>query len=127
MITGFYAAILAFLFIVLIFNVIAKRLTFKIGIGNGGNHMLEKAIRVHANFAEHVPFAVLLIALCEYGGITAVYLHVMGGLLVLSRVLHAVGMSKTSVRSIGRTVGVLGTACVIVMAAVLLILQYVTA
>ena len=127
MITGFYAGLLAILYIVLIINVIRKRMKFQIGIGDQNNHVLAKAIRVHANFAEHVPFAILLMALCDYNQTNAVYLHIMGVTLVIARIAHAYGLSKTSVRSIGRSIGVLGTMAVILFAAILLILQFVTA
>ncbi len=127
MITGFYAGLLAIILIALIVNVIRFRLTFKIGIGDGGNHILHKAIRVHANFIETVPFALVLMALCDYNGTRPFYLHLMGIILVISRILHAYGLQKTSVRSFGRSVGIIGTMAVIIIAAVLLILQYVTA
>ena len=127
MITGFYAGLLALVYIALIFNVIAKRLKFGIGLGSAENHILDKAVRVHGNFAEHVPFALLLMALCDYNGTDPIYLHAMGIVLVIARILHAYGLTKTSVRSFGRSVGVVGTALVIIVAAILLILQYVTA
>ena len=124
MITGFYAGILAFMYFVLIFNVIRYRIQFKIGIGNGGNHTLDKAIRVHGNFAEHVPFAVLLIGLCDYNGTDPAILHALGIILVASRIMHAYGLLKTSVRSSGRTAGVIGTVSVMLAAATLLIVQF---
>jgi len=123
LITGLYAGILALLFIALCVNVIRKRLAFKIGIGDGGNHELSKAIRIHANFAEHVPFAIVLIALCDYAQYNPYLIHAMGLTLLMGRVLHSYGLSKTSVRSSGRTFGVLMTYAVIIIAALLLIIQ----
>ena len=127
MITGFYAGLLAILMIVLIVNVIRNRLKFQIGIGDGGNHILHKAIRVHANFAETVPFTLLLMALCDYNGTKPILIHIMGITLVVCRILHAHGMYKTSVRSMGRTVGILGTMAVMAFAALILILRFVLA
>ena len=130
MVTALYAGILAILFIALGVNVIRKRLQNAIGIGDGDNHPLQKAIRVHGNFAEHVPFALLLIGFVEFNAITPfeptpIYLHFMGITLVLSRIAHAYGLSKTSVASVGRSIGVIGTYSVMMAAAILLIGQYV--
>lgn len=126
-ITGLYAGILALLFIALCFNVIRKRLSFGIGIGHGDNHELKKAIRIHANFAEHVPLALILIALCDYTQFNPYFIHAMGVSLVIGRLLHAYGLSKTSVRSTGRTLGVLLTYTTIIIASIMLIIKGVQA
>lgn len=127
MITGFYAGLLALVFLGLIVFVITKRLKYQVGIGSNGEHELEKAIRVHANFAEHVPFALILMAACEYYGAEAIYLHALGSILVIARLCHAYGLAKTSVRSIGRLIGVLGTMLALLLPALYLIIQFVTA
>lgn len=127
MITGFYAAVLALIFIALSYNIIIRRIRHGIGIGDGGNHILNKAVRVHANFAEYVPFALLLMLLCEYTTADLTYIHALGITLIVSRIFHAYGLMTTSVRSYGRTVGVIGTHLVIIFAALFLIMQYVTA
>lgn len=122
-ITGLYAGLLTLLFLILIYSVIAKRLKFKIGIGDGDNHQLAKAIRVHANFAEHVPLAIILIGLCEYARYNDTIIHALGFSLLLARILHGYGLQKTSVRSWGRSIGVLLTHAVLLIAAILLILR----
>ena len=127
MTAGFYAGLMALIYIVLIFNVIRHRLKFKIGLGTSDNHILDKAVRVHGNFSEHVPLALLLIFICDYNGTNTLYLHILGITLFVSRLLHAYGLSKTSVRSFGRSAGVIGTILVMVLAAALLIMQYVLA
>jgi uncharacterized membrane protein YecN with MAPEG domain len=55
---------------------------------------LRRVIRVHANFAEYVPFALLLIAMAELFGMPAFLLHILGVSLVFARVLHAVGVAR---------------------------------
>lgn len=124
MITAIYASLLAFLFFFLFLRVVSKRLRYRIGIGDGGNHELNKAIRIHGNFAEHVPFALLMMMLCEMTGISIYFIHAFGIMLVISRLLHAYGLSKTSVLSWGRTIGIIGTYTVILLAALLLLLRF---
>jgi len=55
---------------------------------------LRRLVRVHANFAEYVPFALLLIAFAELFGTPAYLLHPLGVSLVVARVLHAVGVAR---------------------------------
>ncbi len=60
-ITILYAALLAILFVVLSIRTIRLRRSLKIGVGDAGNYKMLRAIRVHSNFSEYVPLAVLLI------------------------------------------------------------------
>lgn len=124
MITGIYASILALLFLCLFIGVVSKRLKYKIGIGDGNNHALSKAIRVHANFAEHVPYALLMMLLCELTGISIYFVHAFGVTLVTARLMHAYGLTRTSQNSWGRSIGIIATYVVIVMAAILLLLRH---
>ena len=64
-ITAFYASLLALLFILLSARVIAQRREAKVEIGHGESAQLLRRMRVHANFAEYVPFALLLMTLAE--------------------------------------------------------------
>ncbi|TLU64089.1 glutathione S-transferase [Thalassotalea litorea] len=108
-ITGFYAGILALLYIALSFKVIGLRRRLKIGLGDGGDKELSKAIRVHGNFVEYVPFALLLLAILEINNGSQFVMHALGGALVTCRFLHAIGIAKSSGKSWQRFVGVLGT------------------
>ena len=60
-ITAFYASLLALLFVFLSFRVIGWRRLKKVEIGHGDDNQLLRRMRVHANFAEYVPFTLLLI------------------------------------------------------------------
>jgi len=65
-ITAFYAALLAVLFLVLSVRVIGWRRESRVEFGHGEDSELLRRMRVHANFAEYVPFTLLLMALaCE--------------------------------------------------------------
>ena len=59
------------LFVVLSFRVIAGRRASSTALGDGSNPDLFRRIRVHSNFAEYVPLALILLGLAE-GGITEI-------------------------------------------------------
>jgi uncharacterized membrane protein YecN with MAPEG domain len=67
-IVPFYASLLAALCIVLAARVIRIRRQERIPIGDGNNVRLQRAMRVHANFAEYVPLAVILFTFVEMQG-----------------------------------------------------------
>ena len=64
-ITSIYASLLAALFFVLSARVILLRRVVRVGLNDGGNDYLRRRIRVHGNFAEYVPFILLLILFAE--------------------------------------------------------------
>ena len=63
-----YAALLALMYIYLAIRVMMARRDAGVSIGSGGNRMLERRIRVHGNFAEYVPIALILLVLMEMRG-----------------------------------------------------------
>ena len=117
-ITAVYASVLAILYIVLSYRVAQRRMRLQVGLGTGENRELERAIRIHGNFAEYVPFALLLLALYESGGAPGWAVHVAGVALLFARMLHAVGLTQSSGRSTGRFTGILSTWLVILALAV---------
>ena len=58
-ITALFAGILAPLYILLALRVSAARRSGKVALGDGGDKNLSRRIRVHANFAEYAPFALV--------------------------------------------------------------------
>lgn len=108
-ITAIYASLLAILYVVLSYRVAQRRMRFQVGLGTGQNPELERAVRIHGNFAEYVPFALLLLAFFESGGGPAWVVHGAGAGLVIARVLHALGLTQSSGRSPGRFSGVIAT------------------
>jgi len=67
-----YAAFLGLFAVALTVRVILGRVKTGIQAGDGGNAQLAQAIRAHANFAEQVPLALLLIVLAEAAGMCSV-------------------------------------------------------
>lgn len=106
-ITGFYAGLLGLLYIVLSIKIIRLRLKFKVGIGDGDNPELTKAIRIHGNFSEYIPLALILLACFELNAGSVLMLHICGGAIFVGRVLHAIGIAKTIGASKHRQVGML--------------------
>ena len=64
----------------------------KASIGTNGSKVLDVMIRTHGNNAEFVPLALLLLLIAELMGGSPTWLHVLGGLLLVARVSHAIGM-----------------------------------
>ena len=121
-ITGMYAAVCALLILVLAFRVVQARFRHRVGIGDAGHADLALRVRVHANAVEYVPLALLLILMLELGGATTIWIHALGGTLLLARILHAIGLSTSSGRSPGRFVGTLLTWAVLLLASAILLL-----
>ncbi len=113
MITGLYAGLCGVLLVILYLRISQRRLTSKIGLGSGGDADLERRIRAHGNFIESVPIALVLLFLFEHAGAEPMYVHAFGIVLVLSRMAHAQGLSKSAGRSIGRFYGSIGTVLVV--------------
>lgn len=123
MIVTLYAGLSGILLLALSSRVVNARRTHKIGIGDGGNEELTRAIRVQANFTEYVPLTLLLIVLIEMNGNSAMVIHGLGSALLISRVLHATGLSRSSGLSTARFVGILGTWMVLAISSAILLMD----
>jgi uncharacterized membrane protein YecN with MAPEG domain len=116
-----YAALLSFLFIYLSVRVMRARQDAGVAIGSGGNAALERRIRVHANFTEYVPLALILLVLVEVRGNAAWYLHLLCLALLAGRAAHAWGVSQEPDDMRARGAGVVLTIAVLVTAALTLL------
>ena len=121
-ITATYAGLLAFLFVVLSARVIGVRRSAQIAVGDQGNVALLRKMRAHANFAEYVPFAIVLMGLGEGLQAPALVLHAMGATLLVGRLLHAIGISQIEEPLWMRVTGMLLTFSVIGSGAILCLL-----
>ncbi|MGE0417191.1 MAG: MAPEG family protein [Acetobacteraceae bacterium] len=116
-ITAFYAALLAPLFIVLSVRTIRARGAAGIAVGDGGNPLLRRRIRVHANFTEYVPLALVLMGLAESMNASPALLHGTAIALVIGRYGHAIGMSRDPEDLRFRIVGMMTTFAVLAVLA----------
>jgi uncharacterized membrane protein YecN with MAPEG domain len=96
MITAALASVLALLYLYLAARTILLRRQKNVPLGTGGDAELEKAIRAHANFAEYVPLALLLILMLELQNASRLLISFLGLLLVSGRSIHAYGVSQAS-------------------------------
>ncbi|MBT8144593.1 MAG: MAPEG family protein [Gammaproteobacteria bacterium] len=117
LITAFYAGLLGLLTLVLGGLVVRQRFRSQVGIGDGGDSRLSLAIRVHGNFIENVPLALLLLLVAEMTAAPTLLLHGCGIALVVARLLHAFGLSRSAGTSPGRFVGTATTWIVIAILA----------
>jgi uncharacterized membrane protein YecN with MAPEG domain len=65
----------------------------KVGLGSGGNEDLERAIRAQGNFAEYVPFGLILLACLELNGAAWWLVAIPGVMLIIGRLIHAIGIN----------------------------------
>ncbi len=75
-------------------------------------------MRAQANFAEYVPFALVLMALAEAGGTPGWIIHPLGAALVAGRAAHAWGITRDREDFRFRVGGMIATFSVIGCAAV---------
>lgn len=108
-ITALYAGLLALVLMGLSIWVITNRGRHKVGIGDGGNAEMARAMRVQGNFIEYVPLCLILIAVLETTKASAYGLHALGVILLVFRLLHALGLASSQGTSFGRFVGTVGT------------------
>lgn len=93
-VTALYGALNAMLNVFLANRVSTLRRREKVGLGTGESKELLVAVRAHANNAEFVPLALVMLLLAELCGGPSLWLHVAGGLLFTARVAHAIGMPR---------------------------------
>lgn len=90
----------------------SRRYTGRIASGDVSDPHFARMGRVQMNAVEDVPVLMIGIVGLAMLGMSASYIHAVGGVLIVSRVLHAWGLATDPGRSFGRAVGTLGTAAV---------------
>lgn len=111
-----YAALLGLLCVVLGLLTVRARTAARVSLGDGGDPVLLRRSRAHANFAEYVPMALILIGGAAIGGAHAWFVHGCGILLIAARLAHARAIYADEVRL--RVFGTAGTFLVILAASV---------
>lgn len=122
-ITALYAAIFGLAIVVLSIAVSVTRARKGIEHGDGGDDRLHRLIRIHGNFAEFVPLALVLMLILEIGGGSPTLLHGLGIALIVGRVAHIFGLAGARDWRPGRAAGSLLTNAVIVVAAFAMLRQ----
>jgi uncharacterized membrane protein YecN with MAPEG domain len=122
-ITGLYAGLLTLLYVFLALSVGRLRLKTGTSILHGNHMALATAIRRHANFAENVPLALILLSIIEVGGASPLVLHALGSALLIARVLHPLGLFHDRPHPL-RAVGAFGTIIVLLIAGGVAVWQF---
>ena len=124
-ITPMYVALFGIILFVLSIRTIRARRRLRIAIGAGDDKTMERAMRVHANFCEYVPIALILIYMLELTVGTSYWIHVLGSGLLVGRLLHAYGVSRPREDFRFRVTGMVLTFTVILSSATRILLAYV--
>jgi uncharacterized protein len=122
-VTPLYAALLALWLLVLSARVSRLRMDRGVMLGDGGDPLLQRVIRGHANFTEYVPLALLLLAILELSRFSIYLLHALGATLLAGRLLHGYALCYTREWRFGRFWGTLPTFLVMTLAALLCLYQ----
>ena len=84
-----------------------------------------RVMRVHSNFAEYVPLALITLFMVETSGASFFLVHFLGGALLLGRISHAYGVSNVNENFFFRVSGmaltftsILSSACYLLISAI---------
>ena len=116
-ISALYAAGLALVGLGLMQHVGRHRLRVGVSLGDGGDPGLLAAMRCQANYIEQVPMALILIVLVEANGAAAWWVHMLGAILLVSRIIHPFGLDAEDMSKKARLIGAVGSLAVTVLAA----------
>jgi len=106
-VTSIVAAIAGLMLVILGLTAGMRRAKTNINLGTDGDVVLLKRVRAHGNFIEYTPIGLILLALVEIGGTASTQLWIIGGLLLVGRALHAIGLIFSVLP--GRVLGMLMT------------------
>lgn len=68
------------------------RYGLRVSIGDGGHEALMRRMRAQANLLENTPLTLILVAAVELAGKGGAWLAPAGGVFILGRVAHGIGM-----------------------------------
>ncbi len=104
-ITLLTTGILGLLFFVHSLRTIQGRSLTKTNLGDGGNELMTRRIRIHGNFAEYIPLLLLILFLLETSGGLMLFLIGFAVCIVSGRVLHFYGLYSKETPLWARVVG----------------------
>lgn len=93
----------------------ATRGKTKVNFGDGADERMQRAIRVQGNAVEDVPIAIAGLIMLGQLAAPIGLLHALGGVLFVSRILHAAGLSGSAGFTKGRLIGTLGSIIVLLV------------
>jgi len=93
-----YASLSAFIIVWLSLNVIKKRHSNRVSVGDGGIEELKIAMAAQSNAIEYIPIALLLLFALEYNEANIIIVHVLGLSLITGRLVHAKGILSANLK-----------------------------
>ncbi len=117
-----YTALLAILFVFLSYKVGQARKKEKVLVGTGGSSIVERAMRVQANFAEYTPITLLLLAFLEMKETNIYFIHFLCLSFSIGRAIHAYGFSQKNENLRYRMFGMIATIAVIIISSITLLI-----
>ena len=121
-VTPLYAGLLAIWFLVLSWRVVRLRMR-GMAFGDKGDVNVIRVIRAQSNFAEYVPFALLMMGFLEVTRFSIYVLHALGLTLLVARLIHGAALSFGWQPRSGRVAGATLTFIVLFIEAVLCVYQ----
>ena len=126
-ITPLYAGAIAILMAVLATLTSITRGKTQVALGDDGNSQMALSIRRFGNLSEYAAMALVVLLLMELSGIPPFWLHTYGIALIALRLLHPFilfdSMDAPGIMKFGRFVAGAGTAMLLLVAGVLLVLN----
>ena len=119
-ITLLYASIMAIFALILSFPAGSYRGKAGISIlfGDPPNMELAEKVRRHQNFLEYVPIWLIVFGAVEAAGGSSWFLYIVGDLMIIARIAHAIGLKHDNMGHPGRLIGAGGTALLTLVTAV---------
>ncbi len=123
-ITALFAAILALIFFYHSLRTINGRRETKTNLGTGDSDVMLRRVRIHGNFAEYIPFLLIILGLLEQAALPSWFLYTFGGVVVIGRLLHAYGLWSPATPGWARTWGMQLTLWPLIIGAFTLLYSY---
>jgi uncharacterized membrane protein YecN with MAPEG domain len=109
------------LLLVLSLLVVRQRRAYGVVLGDADIPALTQAVRAFGNATEYVPAGLIAIAVLAMVGASPMVVHLTGLVLLVGRVSHAIGLSRSGGASILRSAGVILTWLAYILGGVALI------
>ena len=104
-ITCITAGILGILFFIHSVRTIKGRTATGTNLGDGGNDLMIRRIRIHGNFAEYIPLLLLMMLVLELAEVPTYALVAMSASIILGRIFHFYGLYSKETPGVARVLG----------------------
>ena len=121
-ITLLSTGILGILFFIHSLRTIKGRSITKTSLGDGGDELMTRRIRIHGNFAEYIPLLLIILLLLEVSKVGIVLLVTFAASIILGRLLHFYGLYSKETPFWARIAGMQLTLWPLLLGSVYLIL-----